>query len=67
MCLFGDLSDEDRQVKVCWGGGVLDMTDGDIYPLVEICSPWGCVDAGKLCNERKAGSLPDQIPPQSRI
>lgn len=42
MCLFGDLSDEDRQVKVGWkgrGGGVLDMTDGDISPLVEICSP----------------------------
>lgn len=44
-----------------------DVPVTNTFPQVEVCSPWGCVAAGKLCNEQKAGSLPDQIPTQPHI
>lgn len=61
-------SDEDRQVR---GGErwvkAFDVPVSNTFPQVEVCSLGGCVTAGKLCNEQKAGSLPDQIPLQPHI
>lgn len=44
-----------------------DVPVTNTFPQVEVCSPGGCVAAGKLCNEQKAGSPPDQIPTQPHI
>lgn len=61
-------SDEDGQVTGGQGWArALDVPVSNTFPQVEVCSPGGCVTAGKLCNEQKAGSLPDQIPPQPHI
>ena len=66
ICM-GD-SDEDRQVRGGQGWAqALDVPVSNTFPQVEVCSPGGCVAAGKLCNEQKAGALPDQIPPRPHI
>lgn len=49
-----------------WARAV-DVPVSNTFPQVEVCSPGGCVSAGKLCNEQKAGSLPDKIPTQPHI
>lgn len=49
-----------------WARAV-DVPVSNTFPQVEVCSPGGCVSAGKLCNEQKAGSLPDRIPTQPHI